>query len=125
MKTDIKRFWQMLTQQEKRRSVVMLVLVVLMAFAETVGVVSIMPFLSVPARPEIIQENEFLTWAFQQFSFDDTKSFITALGVVSIALVVGSSVFKTITLHLVNRFTFLLRHSISSCTGQVQVDTFN
>lgn len=114
MKTDIKRFWQMLTQQEKRRSVVMLVLVVLMAFAETVGVVSIMPFLSVLARPEIIQENEFLTWAFQQFSFDDTKSFITALGVVSIALVVGSSVFKTITLHLVNRFTFLLRHSISS-----------
>ena len=48
----------MLTQQEKRRSVVMLVLVVLMAFAETVGVVSIMPFLSVLARPEIIQENE-------------------------------------------------------------------
>lgn len=92
----------------------MIILVILMAFAETIGVVSIMPFLSVLARPDIIQENTVLQWLFVRFSFSDNHEFITALGFASIALVVGSSAFKTITLHLVNRFTFLLRHSISA-----------
>lgn len=114
MKTDIKKLWAILTAQEKRRSVVMMVLVVLMAFAETVGVVSIMPFLSVLARPDIIHENTALSWLYEHFAFAGQHEFIAALGVASIVLVVGSSAFKTITLHLVNRFTFLLRHSISS-----------
>ncbi|ANF82685.1 ABC transporter ATP-binding protein [Acinetobacter sp. NCu2D-2] len=114
MKTDIKRFWQMLTKQEKRHSVLMLMLVVLMAFAETAGVVSIMPFLSVLARPDIVQDNAALSWLYNQFAFNSNQEFITALGIASIVLVVGSSAFKTVTLHLVNRFTFLLRHSISA-----------
>src|SRR5690554_1104029 len=114
MKTDIKRFWQMLTQQEKRRTWLMMALVILMALAETVGVVSVMPFLSVLARPDVVQENAALTWLYERFAFDSNQQFITALGLVSIILVVGSSAFKTITLHLLNRFTFLLRHSISA-----------
>lgn len=114
MKTDIKRFWQMLTKQEKRHSVLMLMLVVLMAFAETAGVVSIMPFLSVLARPDIVQDNAALTWLYNRFAFNSHQEFITALGIASIVLVVGSSAFKTVTLHTVNRFTFLLRHSISA-----------
>src|SRR5690606_33502987 len=114
MKSDLKKIWAILTRYERRRALVMMVLVILMALAEMVGVVSVMPFLSVLARPDIVQENATLAWLYNRFDFDSNQQFITALGLASIALVVGSSAFKTITLHLVNRFTFLLRHSISA-----------
>lgn len=114
MKSDLKKIWAILTRHERRRTVVMLVLVILMALAETVGVVSIMPFLSVLARPDMVQDNTALAWLYDKFAFSSDQEFITALGIASIVLVVGSSAFKTITLHLVNRFTFLLRHSISA-----------
>lgn len=114
MKSDLKKIWAILTPQEKRRSLTMMALVILMAFAETVGVISIMPFLSVLARPDIIQENPSFLWLFERLNLASNAEFITALGVASILLVIGSSAFKTVTLHLVNRFTFLLRHSISA-----------
>lgn len=114
MKSDLHKIWQIITPNERKKSIVMMVLVVLMAFAETLGVVSIMPFLSVLARPDIIQENEYLLWVYQYFKFSSYTEFITVLGISSIVLVIGSSAFKTITLHLLNRFTFLLRHSISA-----------
>lgn len=114
MSSNFEKTWAILSPHERRKSIVMLVLVILMALAETAGVVSIMPFLSVLARPDIIHEQPVFQWLYQQFYFTSSGSFITVLGVASIVLVVGSSAFKTITLHLVNRFTFLLRHSISS-----------
>ncbi|MDM7858827.1 ABC transporter ATP-binding protein [Thiopseudomonas acetoxidans] len=114
MKSDLKKIWAVLAAREKRQAIGMIILVILMAFAETIGVVSIMPFLSVLARPDIVQDNAVLTWLYNRFAFNSNQEFITALGIASIVLVVGSSAFKTITLHLVNRFTFLLRHSISA-----------
>jgi ABC-type multidrug transport system fused ATPase/permease subunit len=92
----------------------MLVLCVLMALAETVGVISIMPFLSVLGRPGIVEENPVLRTVYQYLNFSDHRHFTVALGLASIVLVVGSSAFKTVTLHLINRFVHLQRHSLSS-----------
>jgi len=114
MITDLKKIWAVFTPSEQRKAVGMLVLVVLMAMAETLGVVSIMPFLSVLGRPAIIQDNPLLHTAYMRFGFHDARGFILALGLASIALVIGSSMFKTVTLHLLNRFVHLERHSISS-----------
>lgn len=114
MLTNLKKLWSILSAQEKRKSVFMMVLVCLMAFAETAGVISIMPFLAVLARPEVIFENPWLHQAYRQFNFQSSKDFMLALGLFSIVLVVGSSIFKAITLHIVNRFVGFLRHSLSS-----------
>jgi len=92
----------------------MLVLVVLMALAETASVLSIMPFLSVLGRPAIIQETPVLLALYRRLGMVDARQFIFLLGVASIALVVSSSLFKTITLHVLNRFVHMERHSIST-----------
>ena len=92
----------------------MLVLVVLMAVVETAGVLSIMPFLSVLGRPAIIHENPLLQAVYLRLEFDDVRRFIIALGLTSITAVIISSAFKTITLHVLNRFVHLERHSISA-----------
>ncbi|MBD8899285.1 ABC transporter ATP-binding protein [Rhodanobacter sp. DHG33] len=114
MTSDLKKIWTVFTPPERRKAVGMLVLVVLMAVAETLSVVSIMPFLSVLGRPAIIHDNPLLQSVYQSFGFHDTRGFILALGLTSIAIVIGSSIFKTATLHLLNRFVHLERHSISA-----------
>lgn len=113
MLTTLRHLYAVFTPQERRKSIAMLMLVILMALAETGGVLSIVPFLSVLARPDIIQDNRWLHLVYQGLGFDNTHDFTSVLGFVSIAVVVGSSAFKTITLHLINRFVYLLRHSIS------------
>lgn len=111
---SLRKIWAIFTPPERRRSMLMLLLVMLMAMAESIGVLSIMPFLKALGRPEVVQQNAFLKAVFDRFGFHDARSFIFVLGMASIVLVVGSSIFKTITLHVLNRFVHLLRHSISS-----------
>lgn len=114
MISDLKKIWSIFSPAERRKASGMLVLVVLMAMAETGSVLSIMPFLSVLGRPAVVHENPMLLAAYNGLSFHSTRAFIIALGLSSIGIVLVSSVFKTITLHLVNRFVHLLRHSIST-----------
>lgn len=111
---DLKKIWAVFTPSERRKAIGMLVLVILMAMAETLSVVSIMPFLSVLGRPAIIHNNPLLQAVYQRFGFHDARGFILALGLASITIVISSSVFKTVTLHLLNRFVHLERHSISA-----------
>src|SRR5690625_4431006 len=114
MISSLKKTWSLFTPAEKRRAVVMLVLIALMALAETGSVVTIMPFLAVLGRPEVVHENHWLELVYTTFGFESTRSFMVALGVFSAVAVIGSSAFKTVTLHLVNRFVHLTRHSISA-----------
>lgn len=114
MTASLAKIWSILTPSERRRSGFMLLLVILMALAEMIGVLSIMPFLSVLGRPEVIHENALLARVHERFAFHDVAGFIFALGVASIVLVLFSSAFKTITLHVLNRFVHLLRHAISA-----------
>lgn len=114
MTADLKKIWEVLTAAERRRAAWMLLLVTLMAVAETAGVLSIMPFLSVLGRPGVIQDNPAIHAVYAWSGLQDTRSFIVALGVASIVLVLCASAFKTVTLHLVNRFVHLERHSLSA-----------
>lgn len=114
MRHTLRQVWSLFTPAEQRKAVWMLLLALCMAVAETAGVISIMPFLSVLARPDIIQENPWLHAIYTRLGFTEQSRFITALGVASIVLVITSSLFKTVTQHLLNRFVHLLRHSISS-----------
>lgn len=111
---NIKKIGILFTPHTRRRAGLMLVLIMLMAIAETVGVVSVMPFLSVLGRPEIVHENPWLQRAYMALGFTDTRRFIIALGIASVAVVIASSAFKAVTQHVLNRFVHFLRHSISS-----------
>jgi ABC-type multidrug transport system fused ATPase/permease subunit len=92
----------------------MVALVVLMAAAETLGVLSIMPFLTLLGRPEAVDDSPVLMAVYRWLGSESTRQFIASLGLASIAVVISSSAFKTMTLHMVNRFVYLERHSISA-----------
>ena len=110
----LKKVWSVFTPAERRKARWMLVLVVLMAVAETASVLSIMPFLSVLGRPAVVNDSPLLSRLSKWLGTGDTQHFIFALGFASIVLVVSSSLFKTVTLHVLNRFVHMERHSIST-----------
>lgn len=114
MRRTLAMLWALFAPTEKRRAMVMLGLVVLMALTETLGVLSIMPFLSVLARPSVVDEHQILQAIYQRSGASDMRGFIIMLGLATMVAVVLSSAFKTVTLHLVNRFVHFQRHSLSA-----------
>ena len=62
----IYRLWKTLTQLEKRKFVIVLILTILMAFLETLGVISIMPFLAVLSSPNIIQNDQKFHYFYEE-----------------------------------------------------------
>lgn len=114
MISTLKNIWLLFVPNERRKATAMLLLVILMAITEAAGVLSIMPFLSVLGRPDIVQENPWLHGLFEASGIGDIRRFTIALGIASIAIVVASSIFKVVTQHVLNRFIHFLRHSISA-----------
>ena len=113
MNSDLRRLWSVLTPKERRTSIIMLLLVVAMAVMETLGVVSIVPFLSVLVSKEVVHENAALEWLYAWSGVKNETEFVFFLGVFSVVLVVVGSIVKTISIHFINRFSFMLRHGIS------------
>ncbi len=114
MMDTLLKVWSLFTPAEKHKAIFMLLLVVIMAVLETIGVLSIMPFLSVIVRPEIISEKKWLLDIYNFLNFDEVRKFIVALGVMSIFVIVLSSISKTFIYHVINRFIHLERYSIST-----------
>nr|WP_279311500.1 ABC transporter ATP-binding protein [Salinibacter ruber] len=85
----------------------------LMASLQVASVASIMPFLSVASDPSIIQENEYLRWAYATFGFDDDRSFLITLGLGAFIVLVVSNVFIILTRWAMERYSWGRNHSLS------------
>ena len=94
MFTTLKQLWQILTPLDKRKLLLVLALVMIMALIEAAGVVSIMPFLAVLSNPQIIESNAILQNLYALFSSDTPQQFIMYLGILSLIVVVTSTCVK-------------------------------
>lgn len=111
---SLKQLWRILTPLDKRKVIYVLILVMGMAFIESAGVISIMPFLAVLSNPSVIDTTPVLKQIYEILGASDSKQFIVYLGLISFVVVVFSTVFKIITQYAVNRFSNLQRHYFSA-----------
>lgn len=110
----LKGIWSILTPLDKRKLFYVSIIVIIMTFIESVGVVSIMPFLAALASPESIETNLLLKKLYILLNAKDQRTFIVILGLISLGIVVLSAIFKIITQYYLNRFSNLQRHYFSS-----------
>lgn len=110
----LSNIWKILTPLDKRKLGVVSILVVFMTIIESLGVISIMPFLAVLANPESAQHNFLLKKIYIFLAVNNTNQFIVYLGFISLFIVVFSAILKIITQHGLNRFSSLQRHYFSS-----------
>ncbi len=110
--TSLKKLLDLLTSQERRRAVLLLGMILMMALLDVIGVASIMPFMAVLANPQLVETNVFLATVYAGLGFTDPQRFLFFLGVVVFVVLVVSLAFKALTTYAQLRFTLMREYSI-------------
>ena len=103
----------LLDARERRNALILFVMMLFMGLFEVVGVVSIMPFIAVLAKPDVVYTNSYLSATYQFFGFSNTNNFLLFLGGVLFVLVVGSLAFRALTKWATVRYVQMRNYSLS------------
>ena len=110
----IAKLREMLTEQERRRYVVLFVAIIGMAAFEILGVFSVVPFVHLISNPQIVEENRWFATAYDFFGFESTDSFLIAVGVAVLALLAISNAFRAWTHWFELRVVWQSAHGVAS-----------
>ena len=111
----LKKILYLLTTTEQKRAFMLLVMILIMALLDTIGVASILPFMAVLVNPDIIDTNIILNTMFKtsnKFGVENNQQFLFALGVSVLVILVFSLAFKALTTYVQFRFTEMRAFSI-------------
>ena len=86
----------LLGPNERRRGLIVLGLLVVVAFFEVLGVASIMPFIAVLTNPEVVETNEYLAALYGWLGFSTLDHFLVFLGLAFFSLLVLSLAFNAL-----------------------------
>ena len=110
-----KKLLFLLSPNERRKALMLLFMILIMALLDVIGVASILPFMAVITNPNIIETNSILNKMFQAsatFGVDDNQQFLFALGVLVFVLSIISLIFKAFTTYFQTRFVQMREYSI-------------
>jgi ABC-type multidrug transport system fused ATPase/permease subunit len=88
-------------------------LMVVTAFFQTVGVASIVPFLSVLSDPSKVQTNAWLSWTYSALEFSSTNSFLYFLGVTAFVVFMIGTLLQAGTTWVITLFSNMQQYHIS------------
>ena len=113
---SIKKLGYLLSSKERKFALVLLILSLLTALIETIGVASIMPFIAVLSTPSILETNSILNSMYQIsniFGIDTQQSFLFTLGIFVFLFLMMSLILNAFTKYLGLKFIEERHHSIS------------
>ena len=111
-----KKLLFLLSHSERKNAVFLLLIILIMALLDMMGVASILPFMAVLTNPDIVETNSFLNNIFQiskNIGVENKQQFLFSLGIVVFTLLVFSLIFKALTNYLQVRFVQLGQYNIS------------
>ena len=103
-----------LNRRQKQKSIVLLILFVIMALTQVVGVAAIFPFMNLVMEPAQLASHRSLRFVYDLFSFSSTDSFILFMGFGLFFFIVFSNVLSAFTVYARTRFVMSLNHELSS-----------
>ena len=112
---NFKNLLFLLTSQERKSAGLLLIMMLIMAVLDTIGIASILPFVAVLSNPSLIESNIILNTMFQAssiFEVENKQQFLFALGVLVFVLLIISITFKAFTSYLQVRFVQMREYSI-------------
>ena len=113
----IKKLSYLLSSKERFKIVLLLLMILIMALIDLLGIASIMPFIAVLSNPELIETNDALSYAYEignNFGITTKNRFLFALGIVVFLLLIMSISFKAMTLYFQTRFVKMCEYNIAS-----------
>ncbi len=109
-----RKILDLLDARERRKALLLFGMMLVMGLLETIGVASVMPFISVVANPELVENNDYLRAVYIALGFNSTNAFLIFLGATAFVLVVGSLAFKALTHWAMARFVHMRNYTLSS-----------
>ena len=112
----LQKLLYLLNPTERKNLTFLLIMIIITALLEMIGVVSIMPFVAVLSNPNLIDTNIFLKKIFtisKIFGIKSNEEFLFVLGTFVFIFLIISLIFKSITLYAQVRFTQMRQYSIS------------
>ncbi|MDX9802323.1 MAG: ABC transporter ATP-binding protein [Spirochaetia bacterium] len=106
--------WKILNKRERKGMIILLCLILILSFIEMLGISSIMPFLAVAAKPELVNTNHYLNTAYRYLGYSRVESFLVLLGVVVAGFILLRSGFNILVRYAKSRFSNMLGHHLAS-----------
>jgi ATP-binding cassette subfamily C protein len=110
----IKKIKIIITPQDKCQLLVLFVSILLATLFQTLGVISILPFISIVMQPEIIESNRWLNWLYNSLGFTNVNSFIFFIGILMLFIIIIGNLTSVLATWLKVRFVWRKNHNISS-----------
>ena len=110
-----KKLLSLLTQHERKRAGILLIMILIMALLDMIGVASILPFMAILTNPSLIETNIILKNIFQIsgfFGVTNNEQFLFASGIIVFILLIISLFFKALTIYMQVKFVQMREYSI-------------
>jgi ABC-type multidrug transport system fused ATPase/permease subunit len=117
-----KKFFLILSPYERKSACILLIIILITALIDMIGVASILPFTAVLSNPNVVEKNHILNSIFQFskiFGVEDKQEFIFFLGFVFLILLLFSLAFRIFTIYATVRFSEMRHYSISKKLLQI------
>ncbi|MDA8844879.1 ABC transporter ATP-binding protein/permease [Candidatus Pelagibacter bacterium] len=112
-----KKLFFLLSSKDRKSAHLLLVMIIIMALLDMIGVASILPFIAVLSNPSLIETNAILNTIFKNSNMlgvENNQEFIFLLGIFVFVLLIISLTFKSFTVYLQSRFAQMCEYSIST-----------
>lgn len=101
-------------RKEKLQFAFVLAIAIGAAFFQILGIISVLPFLQLVMRPEMVQENKWLHLLFVSFGFKSAFSFTIFIGFAMLGILLIGNMVSAFSAWLKVRFVWQKNHSIAS-----------
>jgi ABC-type multidrug transport system fused ATPase/permease subunit len=111
----VKKFFTLLSTRERKHFILLMILILIMALIDAIGIASVLPFMTVLTNPDLIQTNLILNKIYQvtrKFGVENNQGFIIFFGIFIFIFLVASLAFKTIVTYAQIKFVYLQEHTI-------------
>ena len=102
-----------LNKKEKKGMLIVFGLIITLSAIEMASVTSVMPFLAVVAKPDLIHSNEILKKIYDYFRFKNADTFLVFIGFAVAGMIFIRSSFTIVVKYAKSRFGNMLGHHLS------------
>ena len=103
----------LLSERERKRSYLLLGMIVISGLVEMITISAMFPFLAIVAKPSVVETNATLAGIYAFLGFSEPRHFLVFAGVAVFLVIVVGLAFATVTQYAIYRFSAMRGSSIS------------
>lgn len=104
--SSIKKLRAITSKKDKLFLLFLLILSIVLSLIETIGITSIMPFITLASDPSKILQNEYSKIVYSFFGFKNPINFMVLFGVLLVIFYIVRAAYTVMYSYLLNRFAF-------------------